>query len=119
MAENEAVLLARDRMVEFHTVHRWLAAIGPKSTEDVEHRLDVLCEFCRFSGKDADELVEYLFRQTPEGPRIRLKRRRAVMAQIEEFEAHVGEGRPDRDAGNLVRSFLLNNGIAMTARPMW
>jgi hypothetical protein len=119
VGENEALALSRDQMAEFRTVQRWLGVLGEKSPEDVERRLDVLCEFCRFYGKDADALVEYLFRQTPEGPRIRLKRRRAVMARIEEFEAHVGGGRPDRNAGNFVRSFLINNGIAMTARPLW
>jgi hypothetical protein len=119
VGENEALALPRDQMAEFRTVQRWLGVLGEKSAEDVERRLDVLWEFCRFYGKDADALVEYLFRQTPEGPRIRLKRRRAVMARIEEFEAHVGGGRPDRNAGNLVRSFLINNGVAMTARPLW
>jgi hypothetical protein len=68
-----------------------------------------------------DELVTSLFRQTPEGPRIKLKRRREVMAQIDDFERAVGQGSAaqGRDAGNVVRSFLIHNGVALTASPVW
>jgi hypothetical protein len=119
MSQNDAFTLTREQMAEFATVRRWLDVLGAKSAEDVERRLDVLYEFCRFYGKDADALVAYLFRQTEEGPRIRLKRRRLVMARIEEFEAERGGGQPGRQAGNVVRSFLIQNGVALTARPIW
>ena len=81
--------------------------------EETKQRLDVLGRFCAFYGKGPDELVAWLFRDTPEGPRIRLKRRREVMAGIDEFERAQG----GRAAGNLVRSFLIHNGIASRPAP--
>ncbi len=63
--------------------------------------------------------MKSLFRPTPEGPRIRLKRRRIVIEQIAEFEANALEETKDarkaRDTGNVVRSFLIHNGVAMSA----
>jgi hypothetical protein len=101
------------------TVQAWLGAHSSHwdvthSDEETKQRLDVLGRFCAFYGKGPDELVAWLFRETPEGPRIRLKRRREVMAGIDEFERAQG----GRAAGNLVRSFLIHNGIALSARPL-
>jgi hypothetical protein len=101
------------------TVGRWLRAYDAQwnvqqSDGETRAKLDVLARFCTESGRQPDELVTWLFRPTPEGPRIRLKRRREVMALIEEFE--VGNG--GRPAGNTVRSFLIHNGVAMSAPPL-
>lgn len=101
------------------TVTAWLRAHS--SQWDVKHtdaetraRLETLSRFCTICEKSPDDLVAWLFRETPEGPRIRLKRRRQVMAQIDEFEAENG----GRAAGNVVRSFLIHNGIALSATPL-
>jgi len=61
---------------------------------------------------DPDALARDLFRDTPAGHRIKLKRRREVMAQIDAFEALGGEGdvRRGREMGNVVRSFLIHYG---------
>ena len=101
------------------TVQAWLRAYSShwnltQSDEETKQRLDVLGRFCAFYGKGPDELVAWLFRDTPEGPRIRLKRRRMVMAGIDEFEREQG----GRAAGNLVRSFLIHNGVALSASPL-
>ena len=101
------------------TVQTWLRAYSSHwdlthTDEETKQRLDVLGRFCAFYGKGPDELVAWLFRDTPEGPRIRLKRRREVMAGIDEFERAQG----GRAAGNLVRSFLIHNGIALSASPL-
>jgi len=101
------------------TVTAWLRAYKDHwetEVDDVEvrRRLEVLGQFCDSCDKGPDELVAWLFRPTPEGPRIRLKRRREVMALIDEFELDHG-GRP---AGNVVRSFLIHNGVALSAPPL-
>lgn len=101
------------------TVGRWLHAYDThwnvQQTEgETLARLEVLGRFCTACGRQPDELVAWLFRPTPEGPRIRLKRRREVMALIEVFEVENG----GRAAGNTVRSFLIHNGVALSAPPL-
>jgi len=101
------------------TVGRWLRAYDAqwnvKQTDgETRAKLEVLARFCAVCGKQPDELVTWLFRPTPEGPRIRLKRRREVMALIDRFEADNG----GRAAGNTVRSFLIHNGVALSAAPL-
>ena len=101
------------------TVTAWLRAHSShwdvKHTDaEIQARLETLSRFCAICEKSPDGLVAWLFRETPEGPRIRLKRRRQVMAQIDQFEAENG----GRAAGNVVRSFLIHNGIALSATPL-
>jgi hypothetical protein len=112
-------------VASFATVQQWVQAYGshwnPRQSEaDARRRLEVLRRFCEFCGKDPDALVRSLFRDTPQGTRIRLKRRREVMAQIDAFEAMVAEGdvRRGREMANIVRSFLIHNGVALTATPL-
>ena len=81
---------------------------------EIRAKLQVVSHFCQICENDPDELVASLFRATPEGPRIRLKRRREVMALIDEFERDNG----GRAAGNIVRSFLIHNGVALSATPL-
>jgi len=108
-----------DALASQESVARWLRAYDAHwnvRQTDLETRakLEVLGRFCAVCGQQPDELVAGLFRPTPEGTRIRLKRRREVMALIDEFEAGNG-GRP---AGNTVRSFLIHNGVALSAPPL-
>jgi hypothetical protein len=113
------------------TIQRWLDQLtGPEDARQANVR--VLEEFCRFCGETPDALIAGLFRPTgqptpdrhaPEpiagagsyGPRIVLKRRRQVIEWIDSFEADHG----GRAAGNIIRSFLIHNGVALTARPTW
>jgi hypothetical protein len=112
-------------LAELASVQRWLQAYGvfwgeKSAPSEVQRKLQVLAAFCGSCERSPDELVNSLFRQTPEGPRIKLKRRRAVMAQIDEFEREFGKGNitVGREAGNIVRSFLIHNGVALTATPL-
>lgn len=114
-----------DDLAELACVQRWLRAYGvfwgeTSTADEVQRKLQVLADFCGSCDSAPDELVDSLFRQTPEGRRIKLKRRRAVMAQIDEFEREFGRGdmRVGREAGNVVRSFLIHNGVALTATPL-
>lgn len=108
------------------SVRRWLAAYSSHwdldpSDAEVRRKLEVISRFCAFAEVEPDALLESLFRPTPEGPRIRAKRRREVMALIDEFErtAAGGDARQARAAGNVVRSFLIHNGVALSAPAMY
>jgi hypothetical protein len=111
-------------LAELPAVRHWIAAQSRHSLNRAQgeteqrRKLDVLRSFCETIQMDPDSLVKSLFRETPEGPRIKLKRRRTVVEQIAEFEAKARETqdvRRARDTGNVVRSFLIHNGVAMTA----
>lgn len=113
------------------TIHRWFGQLADPE-EARQEKLAILENFCRFCGETPDALIASLFKPTPRpepgeevpepiagagqyGPRIKLKRRRQVIEWIEAFEREHG-GRP---SGNVVRSFLIHNGVALTARPTW
>ena len=111
--------LPPDALLSQATITAWLRAYGAhwdvKQTDgEIRDKLEILSRFCSFCHKAPDDLVAWLFRDTPEGPRIRLKRRREVMAMIDQFERESG----GRAAGNVVRSFLIHNGIALSATPL-
>ena len=96
------------------TIQRWLDQLtGPEVAR--EEQVVVLEQFCDFCGETPDALIGSLFRPTDDGPRINLKRRRQIIEWIEAFERDYG----GRATGNVVRSFLIHNGVAMTARPTW
>ena len=108
------------------TVRNWLAAHSSHwdldyTDEEVRRRLAVVARFCAFAGTEPDALVGSLFRETPAGPRIRVKRRRELIALIEGFERAEGDGdeRQARRSANLVRSFLIHNGVALSAPAMY
>jgi lambda repressor-like predicted transcriptional regulator len=108
---------------EMSSVRHWVEAQArhwnrAQGEAELKRKLDTLRAFCETNQVDPDTLVQSLFRPTPEGPRIRLKQRRLVVEQIAAFEAAARETqdvRAARDAGNVVRSFLIHNGVAMTA----
>jgi len=114
-----------DEVGEFATVRRWLSAVGSHwnrsaTDADQQRRLEVLRRYCEYVERDPDALVANLLRETPTGQKIWLKRRRAEMARIDEFEAVVADrdARAGREAGNAVRSFFIHNGVALTATPL-
>ena len=96
------------------TMQRWLDQLPDREEARLE-KLAVLEAFCDFCGETPDGLIGSLFRPTDDGPRINLKRRRQVIEWTEAFEADHG----GRARGNVVRSFLIHNGVALTARPTW
>jgi hypothetical protein len=106
-------------------VRSWLAAYAGHwdvdfTEAEIRGRVDGVARFCAFAGEEPDALVASLFRDTPEGPRIRAKRRKAVIALIEEFErSQGGDAREARRQANIVRSFLIHNGVAFSAGAMY
>jgi hypothetical protein len=104
-----------DDFAAYASVQAWLADYvrhwGPADA-GVPKKLETLREFCQLVGRDPDAIVGECLRQVEEGKRIRLKARRRYIEAIREFEAgHEGA----RAAGNIVRSFFIHNGIAMSA----
>ncbi len=95
------------------TVHRWLASRldlwGRKALND--ELVETLTRFCQRVGKAPDEMVDDCLRPGKERDVyvLRTRARREYMEQIEAFEAETGS----RDQANIVRSFLIHNGVAM------
>ncbi|MGH7746453.1 MAG: hypothetical protein ACREQ5_17090, partial [Candidatus Dormibacteria bacterium] len=83
-------------LAEMATVQHWFEAQArhwnrAQGEAEANRKLGVLRDFCETTQIDPDGLVKSLFRDTPEGPRIKLKRRRIVVEQIAEFEAKARE----------------------------
>jgi hypothetical protein len=117
--------MTTEDVANYATVRQWLEAYSShwnRAAEAAEQqrKLDLLRRYCELAGRDPDALVANLFRQTPTGTKIWMKRRRAEMARIDEFETIIAEGDPraGREAGNAVRSFFIHNGVALTATPL-
>jgi hypothetical protein len=96
------------------TIQRWYDQLTDPE-EARQDKLVVLEEFCGFCSETPDALIGSLFRPTDDGPRVNLKRRRQIIEWVEAFEQDHG----GRTTGNVVRSFLIHNGVALTARPTW
>lgn len=104
-----------DDLTAYESVRVWLADHARHWGEEdpqATPKLGVLAEFCRRVGKDPDAMIDECLREADEGVRIRLKARRRYIELIREFEATHERG---REAGNVVRSFFIHNGIAMSA----
>ncbi len=73
--------------------------------------VETLAEFCEFAGKMPDEILSECLRPSKEGGALvlRVRARRQYIDAIERFEAQTGS----RKAANVVRSFLIYNGVAM------
>jgi hypothetical protein len=86
---------------------------GDPLAEDPEKR-DALEAFCRFAGKDPDELVAFCFlRRKETGERFgSVARREALAQQLREFRAASGlSGAKARKLVSDVLSFLIHNGV--------
>lgn len=77
-------------------------------------RIETLERFCAFAERDPDAIIEECSREVEGGKRIRIKKRRHYSEKIDEFQRSVdGDGRSQTRAGNIVRSFMIHNGIFM------
>jgi hypothetical protein len=114
VSEESSVRFDEAGIREDESVKRWLDSAGSNGDGDGQ-RLAALAGFCNHVELAPDELVTGMFRDTEVGKKIKLKRRKVVMAEIDRWEADNG----GRDAGNVVRSFLIHNGVALTAAPRW
>ncbi|ASR37140.1 hypothetical protein BAY61_21505 [Prauserella marina] len=98
------------------SVRHWLSELEPyrEGRAATSARLAVLGAFCAHAGKSPDELVAFCFlRKKTTGQRfLSGARRRAVNGMLEKFVAEQGWiGKEAVSNTNVVRSFLIHNGI--------
>ena len=102
------------------TVVRWFdsAKLHSDSEDEQQLRLKLLGDFCDHYGQSPDELAAGLRRTTKAGDEaISGKRRAIVDAAIDEFIEKSGfTGRDAIVNGNIIRSFLVHNGIFIQGR---
>ena len=81
---------------------------------DMAARIETLEQFCAFVERGPDAIIEECSREVEGGKRIRIKKRRFYSEKIDEFQGSVhGDARAQTRAGNVVRSFMIHNGIFM------
>ena len=99
---------------------RWFASagLGDDPPEEQQARLGLLDDFCAQAGTTPDEWVATCLRTTKAGDSaISTKGRQAADDAIEAFVAKQGwEGRDAVVKGNVLRSFLIHNGIFIQGR---
>jgi hypothetical protein len=99
------------------TVRAWVAGLREQWGEepaDMASRIEALERFCAFVERAPDEIIKECSREVEGGKRIRTKKRRFYSEKIEEFQASVeGDARAQTRAGNVIRSFMIHNGIFM------
>lgn len=102
------------------SVQLWLARTSIGEPPDAaKRRLTVLAGFLDMIDKPADQLVSFCFlRKKDTGDRfVSVKRRTIVNEQIEKYVTQQGwTGKEAVANGNVVRSFLIHNGIPIGSR---
>jgi len=98
-------------------VQAWVAGLREQWGEepaDMGARVETLERFCAFVERDPDAIIEECSREVEGGKRIRIKKRRFYAEKIDDFQGSVdGDARAQTRAGNVVRSFMIHNGIFM------
>jgi hypothetical protein len=98
-------------------VQAWVSGLREQWGEepgDMPARMETLSEFCRFVGQEPDVIIGECAREVEGGKRIRIKRRRFYSEKIDQFQSSVdGDQRAQTRAGNVIRSFMIHNGIFM------
>ena len=107
-------------LAENPAVRRWFtsANLDDIPANDQTHRLALLADFCAHTGQRPEELVSGLLRTTKDGDTaISAKRRTLMNATIDDFVEKSGfTGRDAIVNGNIIRSFLVHNGIFIQGR---
>lgn len=107
---------------EYESVHAWRRGLaeqwgGDPLAEDPS-KLDALAAFCELLAKDPDELVSFCFlRRKGTGERFAsVKRREEIAARLRELrDRSGGSAATGRKLANDVLSFLIHNGVMMSA----
>jgi hypothetical protein len=107
-------------LAEDAAVRRWFdsANLDADPPEEKTHKLALLADFCDHTGQQPGELVGGLLRTTKDGDTaISAKKRTIMNATIDEFVEKSGfTGRDAVVNGNIIRSFLVHNGIFIQGR---
>lgn len=109
-----------EETAEAPSVVRWFdsARLHSDSEDEKQFRYRLLGDFCEYIGQSPGELVAGLLRTTKAGDTaISGKRRAAMDASIDEFVEKSGfTGKDAVVNGNIIRSFLVHNGIFIQGR---
>ena len=112
--------MSPEEVAEAPSVVRWFdsAKLHSDSDDEKQFRLKLLGDFCAHMSQSPDELAAGLRRTTKAGDEaISGKRRAAMDAAIDEFIEKSGfTGRDFVVNGNILRSFLVHNGIFIQGR---
>jgi hypothetical protein len=107
------------------TVQRWLKSAGllEEDQREIDGHVEVVGEYCDYAGVTPRELVEKCLRplnsDDPEQREISLKGRREVNTSIQQWSDGLTGTRFMRAiAGNMVRGFLVHNGILIQGNPV-
>lgn len=104
------------------TVRRWFESAGYDSdpVDEQVRRLGLLAGFCERMEQEPGELVASCLRTTKAGETaISSKGRTKMNEEIAEFVESTGlEGREAVAAGNVIRGFLIHNGVFIQG-PAW
>jgi hypothetical protein len=107
-------------MIQYTSVQTWLDGLrqhwgGDPVTDDPE-RLPALEAFCRYANVDPDQVIRETTMIKDGEKRIRVKGRARYAALIDEWQATVEGSRVRKGKhGNIVRSFLIHNGVLLAA----
>jgi hypothetical protein len=110
--------------IESHgSVKQWAASAAHHEDppEAREQKLRILADFCAKVEKEPDELVAFcILRKKETGERfLSVKRRETVNNWLDEFAAEQGwAGKQAVTNANVVRSFLIHNGVFIQG-PVW
>ena len=101
-------------------VRRWFesAKLDDDPPEAQTHKLALLADFCDHTGQQPGELVSGLLRTTKDGDTaIAAKKRITMNNTIDEFVEKSGfTGKDAVVNGNIIRGFLVHNGIFIQGR---
>ena len=107
-------------LLDYASVQTWLDGLrqhwgGDPITDDPE-RLPALEAFCRYANVDPDQIIRETTMIKDGEKRIRVKGRERYAALIDEWQATVEGSRIRKGKfGNVVRSFLIHNGVLLAA----
>jgi hypothetical protein len=100
-------------------VQKWQQSLQrhtPLTEAEWHERLQVLAMFCDYVAHTPDAIIAACVQETARGKTINTHGRRHYSAQIEAFQAQVGgDQRRQIHWGNIVRSFLIHNGVMFQA----
>jgi hypothetical protein len=107
-------------LLEYASVQTWLDGLrqhwGGDPTTDDPDRLPALEAFCRYANVDPDQIIRETTMIKDGEKRIRVKGRERYAALIDEWQATIEGSRIRKGKfGNVVRSFLIHNGVLLAA----
>lgn len=107
------------------SIARWLASAGltDEDEREIDGHVEVVGQYCDHAGVTPQELVEKCLRpfnsEDPDEREISLKGRGEVNTSIDRWSDQLSGTRFMRlSAGNMVRGFLVHNGILIQGRPV-